>query len=79
MRQHWRQCRLRQGATETVGWIEARGARKGARVELKTEQFDTGDWLVVDVFPYAMDGDALRDKQAMDRKSLPSIDRRSNG
>lgn len=26
----YRQCRLRRGTTETVGWIEARGAKVGA-------------------------------------------------
>lgn len=72
----WYQCRLRQGATETIGWIEARGARKGARVELKTDQFDDGLWLVVDVFPPGMDAEDLREKQAADRKGLPSLERR---
>lgn len=73
----WYQCRMRQGATETVGWIEARGTRKGAHVELKTDNFDDGAWLVVDVFPPGMDAEALREKQGFDRKGLPSIERRN--
>jgi hypothetical protein len=72
----WYQCRLRQGATETIGWIEARGAREGWRVELKTEQFDNGEWLVVDVFQPGLDSETLREKQAIDRKGLPSLQRR---
>ena len=28
------QCRLQQGDAHTVGWIEERGARKGAQVEI---------------------------------------------
>jgi hypothetical protein len=74
----WYQCRLRQGAAETVGWIEARGAKPGASVELKTEQFDEGTWLVVEVYQPGMDAVALREKQAIDRKGLPSIERRTN-
>lgn len=73
----WHQCRLRQGTTETIGWIEARGARKGASVELKTDQFDDGVWLVVDVFPPGLDGETLREKQSFDRKGLPSLERRT--
>jgi hypothetical protein len=73
----WYQCRMRQGATETIGWIEARAARKGLQVELKTDMFDDGDWLVVDVFLPGMDGETLREKQGFDRKGLPSIERRT--
>lgn len=74
----WYQCHLKQGATETIGWIEARGARVGATVELKTDQFDDGDWLVVEVFPPGVDGETLREKQGFDRKGLPSLDRQAN-
>jgi hypothetical protein len=73
----WYQCRLRQGATETIGWIEARGARVGASVELKTDEY-TGEWLVLEVFSPGMDGEALREKQTIDRKGLPSLDRQAN-
>jgi hypothetical protein len=31
----YNQCALSQGSTNTVGWIPARAARKGVRVELK--------------------------------------------
>ena len=72
----WYQCRLRQGASETIGWIEARGAKPGVRVELETDQFDTGTWLVAEVFPPGMDGAALREKQNIDRKGMPSLERR---
>lgn len=75
MTELWYQCRLRQGVTETVGWIEARGAREGVRVELKTDEFNDGDWLVVEVFEPGIDGETLREKQGFDRKGLPSLDR----
>lgn len=74
----WYQCRMRQGATETIGWIESRGARKSANVELKTDQFDEGMWLVLDVFKPGLDAETLREKQAIDRKGFPSIERRAN-
>ena len=52
------QCLLRRGGSETVGWIEARGARPGVRVELKTEGFNDGLWQVVKVFQYIKPEDA---------------------
>jgi hypothetical protein len=66
----YHQCKLKLGDTYTVGWIEERGARKGARVELKSDgQF----WEVVEVYNPGMDADKLREKQANDRNALPSI------
>lgn len=65
------QCKLRQGDSETVGWIEDRGAKVGARVELKTA--DGGFWDVLEVYPGGLDEATLRQKQANDRNALPSI------
>jgi len=77
------QCRLRrsdaiqhdkpgdwawEAFTEQVAWIEERGAKIGAKVELVGDGF----WTVVAVYHH-MTGEALRDKQKNDRGSLPSI------
>jgi hypothetical protein len=73
------QCRLRlsdlsrlphdQGKmTEQVLWIEERGAKVGACIELVGD----GYWNVIEVYGQ-MDGVALREKQQRDRGSLPSI------
>jgi hypothetical protein len=72
------QCHLRQGATQTVGWIEARGAKLGARVELKTEGFDDGLWLVTHVCQPPFAADDLRRKQDSQRNGLPSIQGRKD-
>ena len=67
------QCRFEQdtheGRRETVGWIEQRGAKIGARVELKGED---GLWTVVTAGGVAISASKLRAKQASDRASLPS-------
>lgn len=63
------QCRMRQGDSETVGWIPERGAKLGARVELPELG---GLWEVVHV-GNRMDGLELKAKQRADRNSLPSI------
>jgi hypothetical protein len=39
------QCRFRRGSERTVAWIEARGAKVGAKVELTTLD-NGGPWLV---------------------------------
>ena len=66
----YRQCRLRQGTTRTVGWIEDRGAKVGNSVELP----DLGGfWLVETASNFSFDGKSLREKQARDRNSLPSL------
>lgn len=67
----WFQCRFRKGPAETVAWIEERGARVGALVELKTA--DGEQWEVVEVYSPGLDGATLRAKQANDRNALPSI------
>lgn len=66
------QCRLRRGDSETTGWIEDRGARVGARVELKP----SGElWEVTAVFHPGLPESVLRDNQRLNRGSLPSIER----
>lgn len=65
------QCRLRRGNTETVGWIEARGAREGARVELLPSR---ELWDVVEVFDHGVPQDDLKEQQRLNRNSLPSVE-----
>ena len=69
------QCRLRRAESETIGWIEERGAKVGASVELKTA--DGERWDVVEVFTPGVDEAKLREKQQNDRNALPSIAGRS--
>jgi hypothetical protein len=67
------QCKLRaiDDSSETVGWIEERGAKLGARVEMK----DFGGRLfeVLEVYGMPMEETALREKQARDRNAFPSL------
>lgn len=65
------QCRMRHGADETIGWIEERGAKVGASVELLTG--DGKFWDVTHVYTPGLEASALRDKQARDRNALPSL------
>ena len=66
------QCRFRRGAERTIAWIEARGARVGASVELLT--LDDGPaWEVEAVAPTPLDSAALKQMQQLNRNSLPSI------
>ena len=65
------QCKMRRGDAETVGWIEERGAKVGRSVELLTG--DGMFWTVTEVSKIGLDEKALRDKQARDRNSLPSL------
>lgn len=65
------QCRMRNGNAETVGWIEARGAKVGAKVQLLSG--DGKFWEVIEVYHPGIEDDVLRAKQANDRNSLPSI------
>lgn len=64
------QCRLRQGSARTVAWIEARGARAGARVEIPELG---GFWQVETVCPLPMTVERWREKQRIDRKGMPDI------
>ncbi|MEH3142496.1 MAG: hypothetical protein PGN37_20455 [Mycobacterium kyogaense] len=65
------QCRLRRGTTETVGWIEARGAKVGAQIELLPAR---ELWDVVEVFAHALPGTDLKEQQRLNRNSLPSVE-----
>lgn len=64
------QCRLRQGPLKTVAWIEARGAKPGAHVEIPELG---GLWHVDTVCPLPMAAERLREKQRIDRKGMPDI------
>ena len=65
------QCRLEQGGAATIGWIEERGARPGASVEVAE---CGGLWRVAAVYRPALDAAWLRQKQRFDRKGMPSRD-----
>lgn len=69
------QCELtaKDGA-KTKAWIDERGAKEGALVELLTA--DGKFWTVEKVYQPGLTGEALRQKQANDRNALPSIVRR---
>ena len=64
------QCRLQQDGFTTVGWIEERGARLGARVEVPE---CGGLWRVAAVYQPPLDAEWLREKQRIDRKGMPTI------
>lgn len=64
------QCRLQQGKAHAVGWIEERGARQGALVEIPELG---GQWQVMTVAPLAVPDVWLREKQRLDRKGMPDI------
>lgn len=67
----YRQCRLRRGGHEQTAWIEVRGARAGAEVELLPSR---ELWTVTAVHAHILPEDALRELQALNRHSLPSVD-----
>lgn len=70
MKQYF-QCRLQRGTSETTGWIEARGAKTGATVEL----LPSGEmWEVVEVYKHGLPEDILKEKQRLNRRSLPSVE-----
>lgn len=67
------QCRLVRSnntSLQTTGWIEARGAKVGAQVELLPSK---EWWTVAEVFDHGLPEEMLREYQRMHRKSLPSI------
>ncbi|MGE0741295.1 MAG: hypothetical protein AB7O98_08130 [Hyphomonadaceae bacterium] len=68
----YRQCKFRRGTERTVAWIDARGAKVGARVELKTLD-DLGPWIVEAVYDAPLAAAALETLQLLNRKSLSSI------
>lgn len=65
------QCELIHGDRVMVAWIEDRGARVGARVEIKADADRL--WWVRKVYTPGIEHSALLKKQANDRNSLPSI------
>jgi hypothetical protein len=65
----YKQCKLSFENANTVGWIEDRGAKLGARVEMEDGNF----WTVNEVFDHTMSRETLREKQRMDRGSLLSV------
>ena len=70
MKQYF-QCRLRRGTSEKTGWIEARGAKVGAAVELLP---DRELWDVAEVFKgHGIPEDLLKEHQRLHRGSLPSV------
>ena len=69
------QCRFRRGSERTVAWIEARGAKVGAQVELTTLD-DDGPWLVEAVQSAPLAAEALKDMQDMNRNAFASLKRR---
>lgn len=64
-----RQCELSRGTERVVLWIDERGAKPGATVELIGE----GEWKVEKAYAFDLPADVLREKQRLDRGSLPSI------
>lgn len=64
------QCDLEKGTGRTTAWIEARGAKVGASVELKDlNEF----WVVKQVYSFGIEYEDLKAKQERDRNSLPSL------
>lgn len=67
------QCTLQLGTETTTGWIEQRGAKKGAKVELfkGSSKF----WWVREVFDSVVLSESqLREHQQLHRNSLPSVE-----
>ncbi len=61
-----KQVRMHQGSEQLMGWIETRGAREGAMVEVKDRE---GLWLVTEVFDHEMPDDEV--KAMSDRARQP--------
>lgn len=66
------QCKMRQGDEIIVGWIEARGARVGAMVEVKDKG---GFWEVLAVPDTGVAKQVLSEMNATKRKGFKSIER----
>jgi hypothetical protein len=65
------QCKLKQGTANQQAWIEERGAKQGASVEVPELG---GFWEVIHVFgEVVLTKDKLREQQKLNRNSLPSI------
>lgn len=70
MKQYF-QCRLQRGNTKTTGWIEARGAKVGATIQLLPSD---EMWEVAEVFKHGLPEDVLKETQKLNRRSLPSVE-----
>lgn len=70
------QCRLEQtrgcATTVTTGWVEERGAKKDATIELLPKR---DLWEVAEVYGHAIPENLLKEHQRLNRGSLPSIER----
>jgi hypothetical protein len=65
------QCKLQRENSQTTGWIEARGAKIGATVEL----LPSGEkWTVREVYKHGLPEDVLKENQRLNRRSLPSVE-----
>lgn len=67
------QCKLRRGDKITTGWIPARGAKVGNKVELHPNTLLAGFWEVLSV-GNVMGEDMLKQHQKDHRKSFASIE-----
>ncbi len=65
------QCKLSDGTSELTAWIEERGAKRGASVELHS----SGErWEVLEVYAgVKLPANKLREMQDQHRGSLPSV------
>jgi hypothetical protein len=66
------QCELSQGTGRTRGYIEERGAKVGAMVEIKDAGFD-GLWRVDAVSSTGISEEKMRADQKMNRNAFASI------
>ena len=67
----YQQCRLSKGEFTATAWIEQRGAKIGAIVELLPSR---DEWTVTKVYDHVMSEDSLREVQMLNRRSLPSVE-----
>lgn len=68
--ERYRQCGLAQGEARSVGWIEERGAKIGARVEI--EELG-GFWLVTGVGDTVLSKAEMREKESRSRQSFTAL------
>lgn len=68
-----KQCKLTNQDSEMVAWIDQKGAKVGALVELKGFEENRKFWKVNEVYNPAIDAETLAEKQRMNRNSLTSI------
>ncbi len=72
---NYRQCTFSRGSERTIAWIEERGAKIGARVEITT--LDDGPlWTVDAVTSAPLSAEALKEKQDLDRNTFVDDKRR---